>query len=99
MIQLEGNFKVEQFNFEFVNPKMELNLDTVKPNLMASTYDISVTLHTDIAPNGSKCTAYSVPVEGIQVDKFEFDLNNPQHLQDVAAAVVAKFTELYKINK
>ena len=97
MIQLTGTFKVEQFNFEFVNPKMELNLETIKPHLMALTYDIDVILHTDKAPNESKCTAFAVPVEGIQVEKFEFDLNNPQHLQDVAAAVVAKFTELYKI--
>jgi hypothetical protein len=97
MIELIGNFKVEQFNFEFVNPKMELNWETVKPNLMASTYDISVTLHTDTAPNGSRSTAFAVPVEGIPVDKFEFDLNNPQHGQNVAAAVVARFIELYKI--
>jgi hypothetical protein len=97
MIQLEGNFKVEDFNFEFVNPKMELNLETVKPNLMASTYDIEVSLHIDTAPNGSKCKLYSVPVEGIQVIKFEFDLNNPQHGKNVADAVVAKFKELYKV--
>jgi len=97
MIQLEGIFKVVDFNFEFVNPKMELNLETVKPNLMASTYDISVTLHTDTAPNGSRSTAFSVPVEGIHVDKFEFDLNNLEHGQNVASAVVARFTELYKI--
>ena len=97
MIELVGIFKVEHFNFEFVNPKMELNLDTVKPNLMASTYDINVTLHTDIAPNGSRSTAFAVPVEGIPVEKFEFDLKNPQHGQNVASAVVARFTELYKI--